>query len=157
MPPNDRDVDELFTPSVQHAPLPAEPPYRTGSMIYPAFFGGPLALLPFAVRNARRLALPDAQRRLVLLVVLGALVVGIAVAVVLDGRGASPRALRFSLQGAGLVAFLVVNRLMQGPERRLQLRGVEFDRFGFWRGLAAVVVLGGVQGALLAGVLGATS
>lgn len=154
MSPDHRDTDDLFVPSVQQVPRPTEPPYRTGSMIYPAFFGGPLALLPFAVRNARRLGLTDTQRRLLLLAVLGSLAAALAVAVVLDSRDASPRAPRLSLQVAGLVAFLLVSRVMRGPERRLELRGIEFDRFGFWRGLAAVVVLGLVQGLVMTAVLG---
>lgn len=50
--------DDLFSPSVTEARGVQEAPYRAGSMIFPAFFGGPFAILPFAARNARRYGRP---------------------------------------------------------------------------------------------------
>lgn len=150
--PDDRD--DLFTPTLQAAPLSAETPYRSGSLIYPAFFGGPLAVLPFARRSATRLGMPERDVSRLTLLCLGALVAGIIVVVLLDGAGVADRAQRLTLQIAGLGAYLAVARVLRGPERRHELRHGKFVKLSFWLGLAACLALGMVQALLLVTVLG---
>ena len=53
-------LDELLTPTLgeQHARTPsAERPWRLGSQVYVAFFGGVLAVTAIAILNARRLGM----------------------------------------------------------------------------------------------------
>lgn len=74
-------------------------------------------------------------------------------AVVLDRAGAPDRAVSLSLQVFGVLAYLWVSRLFRGPERRAEVAGTDFDRFGFWRGLGAVVVFSVLEGIVLRIVL----
>ncbi|MDQ3503926.1 MAG: hypothetical protein M3486_10020 [Actinomycetota bacterium] len=146
-------TDDLFSSSVTAARGGQEAPYRAGSMIFPAFFGGPFAILPFAARNARRYGLPDDERRQVPLRIALSFVGCVLTAVVLGRAGAPDRAVSLSLQVFGVLAYLWVSRLFRGPERRAEVAGTDFDRFGFWRGLGAVVVFSVLEGIVLLIVL----
>ena len=53
--------DELFTPTIRERPVGGKAPWRPQSILYPAFFGGPLAAATLGVLNGRRLALPIGQ------------------------------------------------------------------------------------------------
>jgi len=150
MPVDDRD--DLFTPSVRTGPAAGEP-YHGSSLIYPAFFGGPLALLPFARRSAEQLNLPDQDVLRVTLVCLGSLLAVAVAAVVLVRNGLSERAPRLAVQAGGLLAYAVVTRMMRGAQRRHELRQGAFAKLSFWVGLAACIGLGIAQALVLALVL----
>jgi hypothetical protein len=49
-------ADDLFSPTIS-APAPAARPWRVSSLVYPSFFGGPLAAAVLGVINGRRLGL----------------------------------------------------------------------------------------------------
>lgn len=49
--------DELFRPTIHERPPPGRPPWRPESILYPGFFGGPLAAATLGVLNGRRLGL----------------------------------------------------------------------------------------------------
>lgn len=148
------DQDDLFRPSVQAEPVAGEP-FHTGSLVWPAVFGGPLALLPFARRSARELGLPGRDVQRLTLTCVAGLLLAAVLAVVATRAGAPSRVPRLLLQGSGLLAYAAIASpwLLKGPQRRHELRGGSFASIGFWRGLAACVALGVVQGLLLAGLL----
>lgn len=87
-------LDELLTPTLgeQRAHAPSiDRPWRLGSQVYVAFFGGVLAVTAIAILNARRLAMPS--RSLWLLGAVGAVgLAGALTAVALIGdTGSSSR------------------------------------------------------------------
>ena len=49
--------DELFRPTIHERPPPGRPPWRPESILYPGFFGGPLAAATLGVLNGRKLGL----------------------------------------------------------------------------------------------------
>jgi hypothetical protein len=109
--------DDLFRPTITARPAPARPPWRPQSIVYPAFFGGPLAAGVLGVLNGRRLALPSWQ-----LFVIGA----VALAGV-GGRVAISAAvgLRFAGTVSGLVVWLVLLAFQRRPFRVVLLGGAE--------------------------------
>lgn len=146
--------DDLFEPSLQNVAVgQAERPFPSGSMFVPAFFGGPLTFLYFALTSARRLRLPEDRRRLLVALSVGSLLVGLAGVVVLDANGAESSQLRLGLQAAGVVAYLIGSRLLKAPERRHALAGGGFEKIGFGRGLGTCLVWGTVQAVVLVIVL----
>jgi hypothetical protein len=145
--------EDLFSPSVTAARGVQEAPYRAGSMIFPAFFGGPFAILPFAARNARRYGLSDAERRQVPVRIALCFLGCVLAAIALDRAGAPDRAVSLGLQVFGVLAYLWVSRLFRGPERRAEVAGADFDRIGFWRGLGAVLLFSVLEGIVLRIVL----
>jgi hypothetical protein len=138
--------DDLFQPTLHDAPpRSTELPFHSGSMFVPAFFGGPLTFLYFALTSARRLGLPAERRRVLVAVSVGMLLVALIVILVLDANGAEGSRLRFAVQAAGVVTCLIGSRVLRAPERRHALAGGEFEPIGFGRGLVACLVGGAVQ------------
>lgn len=146
--------DDLFTASIQERPPVTDPPFQLTSMFVPAFFGGPLAFLHFALPSARRLHEPDERRRLVAVVTAAALAVALIVTVILSRQGAEGRGLRLTLQAAGVVAFLAASPVLRPGQRRYELRGGEYERIGFGRGLVVCLAYGIAQAVLVAIVVG---
>lgn len=146
--------DELFTASIAERPPVTEPPFQLASMFIPAFFGGPLAFLHFALPSARRLHEPAERRRLLAVVTAIVLLLALVVTVVLSREGAEGRGLRLTLQAAGVVAFLATSPVLRPGQRRYELRGGEYEKIGFGRGLVVCLAYGLAQGLLVAVVVG---
>ncbi|WP_250034847.1 hypothetical protein [Paractinoplanes maris] len=111
--------DDLFSPTIREQPAPGRPPWRPESIVYPAFFGGPLAAATLGVLNGRRLALPTGH----LLAIAGAGLAGFAARAVVEGftDGNSPTRLAGTV--TGLLVWLVVLSLQRRPFRVVALRG----------------------------------
>ena len=146
--------DDLFTPSVVERPPVTTPPFPLRTMFVPAFFGGPLAFLHFALPSARRLHEPAERRRLLIGLTAASLLLGLVVVVLFARAGAEQRQLRLTIQAAGVVAFLACSPILRPGQRRYELRGGEYERIGFGRGLLACLGYGLVQGVLAAIALG---
>lgn len=146
--------DDLFTASIRERAPVTEPPFQLASMFIPAFFGGPLAFLHFAWRSASRLHEPEDRRRLLAVAAAVALLLALVVAVILSREGAEGRAIRLTLQGAGVLAFLAASPVLRPGQRRYELGGGEYEKVGFGRGLAVCLAYGLVQAALVATAVG---
>jgi len=113
------------------------PPWSVDSLVYPAFFGGPLAVTYLAAINARRLGVGD--RHLVLIIASGvaALLAQLAViAFVL--QEVSSGAQRFSFSLAGVAVWGVAKYVQRRPFRIYLLRGGK--PAGLWGpGIGAVI------------------
>ncbi len=100
-------TDELFRPTIEARQAPLKPPWRPGSIVYPAFFGGPLAGTVLGLLNGRRLSL--GWRAMLAIGVAGvAAIVGRGVATVMTDGQTSGRLLG-ALAGAaiwGVIAFV---------------------------------------------------
>lgn len=113
--------DELFQPTITEQPPPGEPPWRPESIMYPAFFGGPLAAATLGVINGARLRLPRPH----LLVIAGA---GVAA---LGGRIAATWAIgagsgvRLVGSIAGALVWLVIMAVQRRPFRAYLYRDAE--------------------------------
>lgn len=146
--------DDLFTASIKERPPVTEPPFQLASMFIPAFFGGPLAFLHFAWPSARRLHEPADRRRLVAVVTGVVLLLALVVAVILSRQGTEGRGLRLTLQVAGVVAYLACSPVLRPGQRRYELRGGDYEKIGFVRGLGVCVAYGLAQAVLVAIVVG---
>ncbi|GAB2606723.1 hypothetical protein Aab01nite_01890 [Paractinoplanes abujensis] len=137
--------DELFSPTIRDQAPPAKRPWRPESIVYPAFFGGPLAAATLGVLNGRRLALPVQQ----LLLIAGAGLVGFAgrVVVALSVDGTSAIRLAGTIGGIGV--WLVVLAFQRRAFRVAVLRGVEAKSL-IVPGLLAAVGLGLSEAMILA-------
>lgn len=81
--------DDLFRPTIT---APAEivvPPWRPDSIIYPAFFGGPLAATVLGLVNARRLMLGSRQLLAVAAAGVACVVARLVLTGLLDGQVAA--------------------------------------------------------------------
>ena len=145
--------DALLRPSISR-PVAGPAPWRVASAFVPSFLAGPGAAGALHLVNARRLGVGrDVVVRL-WLVVVATLVGGYVAAGVVAASYDGDRAVRLATQVAGVVAHLVASRLLHGPERRLQLRGVE--PASMWRpGLLVVIAVGFANARVLAAVAGA--
>ncbi|MCO8270182.1 hypothetical protein M1L60_06195 [Actinoplanes sp. TRM 88003] len=137
--------DDLFRPTISEQPPPGKPPWRPESIVYPAFFGGPLAAATLGLLNGRRLALPTTH-----LVAIGAAGVAgfgarIAVGALTDGNSA----LRLAGTVCGLLVWLVVLSLQRRPFRVATLRGREPARL-IGPGFAAAIGCGLFEALVLA-------
>lgn len=153
--------DDLFTPSLQHAPrvraLPrGDRPWRLGSQLYVGFFGGALAVAAVAWENSRRLGAPAETRRFV--VVLGVLGVAasVVVAYLLYGKGLG--GVRVGYRVVGVLAFGALYKLQEGADRVYSYRapGGDDEQYdSLWvPGLVAAVAGGLVEaGIVFAGVV----
>jgi len=97
--------DDLFTPALQErrfeVPAEGERPWRLGSQLYVAFFGGPLAAGAIAWMNADKLDVKWRDRRLIVAAAVAGLVAVVVAAFFVDGS--SP--LRLAVRIAGVVAW----------------------------------------------------
>lgn len=147
-------ADDLFTPSITPATYrERRPPWRPGSLLYPAVFGGATAVTVLALVNAGRLRLPGRAVLAILGAGLAALVARAVVTVtLLDGQPGGPARLIGALAGA--LVWLPVNLLQKGPFRAYELRrGQPASLWG--PGVAAVLVFGIAEALVILLVAGA--
>ncbi len=140
--------DELFTPTIRDRPRPGKPPWRPESIIYPAFFGGPLTAAALGVLNGRRLALPRAH----LLGIAGAGLAAFAARVVVSAFVDSPSGVRLAGSAFGVLAWLAVLFLQRRPFRVAVLRGAAPAGL-IVPGLAAVVACGLFEAVVIFGLV----
>lgn len=130
--------DDLFTPTITSA-VPAKPPWRVDSLVYPAFFGGPLAAAVLGLLNARRLRVGPLAFLAVAATGIGAIAVRIAFLVSIGGLllGA------YTLVGVvpGLAVWAAIRSTQNRPYRSFALRGGEPAKL-FWPAVAAVLGCG---------------
>ncbi|KKK06253.1 hypothetical protein [Micromonospora sp. HK10] len=142
-------ADDLFTPTITPTAYagPRRPPWRPGSLIYPAILGGALAGTTLALINAGRLRLPARDT----LAIAGAGLVALAARVLvttmlLDGRVSGPGRVVGALCGA--LAWTVANLLQKGRFRSYEMRGGEPTSL-VKAGIAATLGLGLVEGLII--------
>ncbi len=105
--------DELFTPTIRDRPTGGKPPWRPESILYPAFFGGPLAAATLGVLNGRRLALPVGQ----VLTIGAAGLAAFAARIVVTGMLEENSSARLTGTITGLLVWLVVLAFQRRPFR----------------------------------------
>lgn len=156
--------EALLAPSL--AGVPSRPaaggrPWRLGSQVWVAFFGGVLAVTTIAYLNGRRLGLSPARLRTIVLLGVVGLAAVFAVNGVLLGAAADWReGLRGGRLGGRIVAglvYLLCYRVQQAADRSHQLYG-DGEYASLWKpGLAATFGLGLLQNLAVAGSLYALS
>lgn len=138
---DEEELDELLQPTI-----PAEPrgplPWNIRSQFWVAFFGGAAASTLVAYANGRRLGLPRARQRLILITgLIGMLVAAAAVVwlfwVSIGNNGSKSR---MAARVIGVLVYLVHYYFQREADTRHQIfGGGEYD--SLWRiGLGAVVV-----------------
>ena len=114
--------DELLKPTIAEETSSMDPPWSVDSLVYPAFFGGPLAVTFLAAVNARRLGVGQRHQALIVATGVAALVAQLAViAFVL--QQVSSGAQRFSYSLAGVAVWGVAKYVQRRPFRIYLLRG----------------------------------
>jgi hypothetical protein len=146
------DRDDLLQPTLaDHERRPAVKPWRLGSQVYVAFFGGPLAVGVIAAYNSITLGLPRSARLAIAGIALAA--EAAFAAVVLLTETDSTRL--FSIV-AGLAAYGGVYLIQRSPDRVYHFHSADEEPYDslFGAGLFAVIVARIVEGIAYAGVLG---
>lgn len=116
--------DDLLKPTITETAVPTERPWRVDSLVYPAFFGGPIAVTFLSALNARRLGLDGRKVALILAAGAASLTAQLLViAFFLQGTSSSGQ--RFSFTVAGLLVYLVAWFVQRRPFRIFMLRGGE--------------------------------
>lgn len=113
--------DDLFQPTIGAKPVVATPPWRPDSIVYPAFFGGPLAATVLGLINGRRLALGNRQLLAVLAAGVAAIIGRIVATDLLSGQVGT----RILGAAAGLVAWGAVAATQKRAFRAYALGGRE--------------------------------
>ena len=113
--------DELFSPTIREQSAPGKPPWRPESILYPAFFGGPLAAATLGVLNGRRLRLPG--RDLILIAVAG--LAGFGARLAVSGAVEGNSGVRLAGTITGVLVWLVVLAFQRKPFRLFSYRGGE--------------------------------
>ncbi|MEU8007322.1 hypothetical protein AB0B66_39695 [Catellatospora sp. NPDC049111] len=146
--PEDRMNDDLFRPTITAAPVAAgDPPWRPSSIVYPAFFGGPLAVAVLGVLNARRLSLGVNQQLAVAAAGLAAVAARLAMTALLGQTQARILGTVF-----GLLVWGVVSMTQKKAFRAYEYgNGEPASLFG--PGLAAVIGCGLLENILIAVVV----
>lgn len=152
------ELDELLMPSIGDVPArdrDAPKPWRLGSQVYVAFFGGVLPVTAIALLNARRLGL----RGKPLALIAGAGVLGLAGALVVAALLAGERSSSVRI-GARIVALATygVHYLVQRSADRVyhfHARDEEPYDSLLGPGLIACFTVGLVEAALLVGAVSA--
>lgn len=140
-----QDIDELLQPSladeVEHRRCYEPAPWTTSSLVFPAFFGGTIAVGLVAYWQAGRLYASAGTRRAIVWATLGAtvLVLGIIAGILGTADDDLQRYVRWINRGIALLLFVGLERLLRPDERRAELIGVE--RASLWGpGFAAVLI-----------------
>ena len=150
-----KDAD-LFSPSLTQTARQelsaGSRPWRLGSQLYVAFFGGPLAIGAIGYLNGKRLGL--SQQRLWAIAGIGmlgfvALVITVSAFVDAGGRG------RALIAVTGVASYLVARELQKDGDRLYEINRNEDEAYdSLWGpGLAAVLVCGTAQALVLVAVL----
>ena len=147
--------DDLLQPRLQGVRrktlAEGERPWRLGSQVYVAFFGGPLAAAAVGYLNAGRLGLPRERRAAIVAAGLVGFAVAIVVALTVESEWTRPR---FLLLATGLLAYSATYRLQRAADRLYGLgRDEETAYDSLWQtGIAIVLVAGIASAAVLASV-----
>jgi hypothetical protein len=147
--------EELLAPSLgTHRPRArdAARPWRLGSQVYVAFFGGPLAATAIAFANAVRLQVPLSKRMAILGI--GLVAFGAVLAVAFGLSDASRQGLRVALNLVAVGGWGVMYLIQRPYERIFMAFGGEEHQSLVVPGLLAVVVCGVLQTAAVAAVVG---
>ena len=137
--------DDLFQPTIRDEQSGSgEPPWRPESILYPAFYGGPLAGATLGVLNGARLGLPRPRLLVIAAAGLAAFAGRAAVTVALSGGSG----LRLVGSVAGVLVWLVVLAFQRKPFRAYTFRDVEPDSL-VGPGIAAAVGCGLLEIVLL--------
>jgi hypothetical protein len=141
--------DDLFRPTIETAaPNQTAPPWTPDSIMYPAFFGGPLAGAVLGALNARRLGLKATAVVLIAAAGLAAFLARILITMQLDANTGS----RFVGAACGLAVWGVVIATQRRPFRRYTVTGREPDSL-VAPGLAAAIGCGLFEAILIYGVI----
>jgi hypothetical protein len=126
--------DDLFTPTVTARASDLRRPWRVDSLLYPAFFGGPLAATVLGLINGRRLGL---ETRAIMAVAATGLV-AIAGRIAVIGVFGQLTGARVVSALAGIAVWGAILVTQRSAFRGFQLTGGEPAGL-LWPGLAAVV------------------
>jgi len=140
--------DDLFTPTIRERPASGRPPWRPDSIMYPAFFGGPLAATALGLMNGRRLGLTAGPLTVIALAGAAAFAARLAITAAFDGRSG----IRFIGAVAGVLVWLVVLGFQRRPFRAFTLGDREPASL-IGPGFAALLVGALVEAAAVATVL----
>jgi hypothetical protein len=111
-------------PTITDTPPPLHRPWRVDSLVYPAFFGGPLAATYLGAVNARRLGVSGRHVALILAAGAAALIAMVLVTVLVLAD-ASTGAQRITFSIAGVAVWGVIQLVQRRPFRVFLLRGGE--------------------------------
>ncbi len=136
--------DELFRPTIHDRPPPGRPPWRPESIIYPAFFGGPLAAATLGVLNGRRLGLRTGPLLAIAGAGLAAIVARLVVTGLIDGNSGA----RLAGSVSGIVVWLVILAFQRRPFRGFGFSGAEPDSL-IGPGFAAAIGCGLLEATVL--------
>jgi hypothetical protein len=156
---SDGQLDELLRPSVETRPregAQARRPWRLGSQVYVAFFGGALAAAAIAFVNAQPLGVPAARRWGILALGALGLVASVAVAAAIGTDGDSSSSARVGARVAALVAWGGMYFLQRTADRVWSYHAAEEEPYApLWvPGLLTVIPGAVVQAALIAAATG---
>ncbi len=141
-------TDELFTPTIKDAKVPTRPPWNPDSIIYPAFFGGPLAGSVLGFLNGRKLLLSRSH----LLLIAGTGTVAFAARAALTATVLPSYARSIVAAIAGVVVWLVVAALQRKAFRAAIQNGRDAVSL-VGPGIAAAIGFGVLEFAFIYGVL----
>jgi hypothetical protein len=144
---NDRNSqvsDDLFTPTVSTRASDLPRPWRVDSLLFPAFFGGPLAGTVLGLINGRRLGI--GSRSLIAIAVTGLAVIATRISLIATLDIGS--ALRVITGLAGVAVWGVILATQRRRFRAFQLTGGEPASL-VWPGIAV-----GVAGLIVETVIG---
>jgi hypothetical protein len=140
--------DDLFTPTVVRARVPKSPPWRPDSIVYPAFFGGPLAAMVLGLLNGKRLDL--AARHMAVIAAAGS--AAIVARFVLTAATEGDVSVRLLGSIAGALVWGTIVAVQRRPFRAFTFRDGEPARL-VGPGLAAAIGCGLLEAVVLSGVL----
>lgn len=147
--------DDLLKPTIIETPPPTRPPWRVDSLVYPAFFGGPIAATVLGAINARRLGVDNRKTALIYATGAAALTAQLLVIAFFLAE-ANPSAQRFSHSLAGVAVWGVAQYLQRARFRVFQLRGGEPAGL-LAVGIGAIIASGIIQFVLVTLVISAVT
>ena len=153
------DLDDLLKPTLTGQRVPQREgglPWRLGSQVYVAFFGGVLAVTTIAYLNARRLGLQGRALGLIVGVGAAGLAATIAAVVLIDGDSS---ATRLPARVCALAAFGLMYLIQRQADRIYHHHARLDDPYDSLvkPGLIAVFSVGILEAILLIAVRAATS
>ena len=114
-------TDDLFRPTIEDRATVTTPPWRPQSILYPAFFGGPLAGTVLGLLNGRRLRLPTSSMLAIAVAGAAAIVARILVTPALTGQTSA----RLIGAVAGVLVWGVILLVQKRPFRVYEVGGGE--------------------------------